>query len=165
MTYRGPAPGKARLLALVAVATAGAVLTAGCTGEPSTSPIQNIPKVIVDFFNNNTTLTLTSLNADVRYHNLSIALSNDNLTEPLVFEEHFGWALTARTNLTYFVMNASADDGHTFYFYNASVHIVERPGTPAGEDPEWQIFIRDTPLGSVQTQSVPFTRLLEEGRL
>jgi hypothetical protein len=154
-----------RIVALLAAVTAGAVLTAGCTGDPLDSPVQTIPKVIVDFFNNTTTLTLTSLNADVRYQNLSLVLTNENLTEPLVFADHQGWALAAKTELTYFGLNASADDGDSFYYYNATMHIVERGSSAGGGEPAWQIFIRDTPLGSVQTQSVPFTRLLEEGRL
>lgn len=165
MSLRSPSGSPSRLAVLMVLATAGAVLTAGCTGEPPGSPVQNIPKVIVDYFNNTTTITLTSLNADVRYHNMSITLTNENLSAPLVFQDRFVWALPVKTNLTYFLMNASADDGDSFYYYNATMHIVARPDTPAGDPPQWQIFIRDTPLGSVQTQSVPFTRLLEEGRL
>jgi len=160
MTQRRP-----RALALVAVATAAAVLAAGCLGDPPGSPVQTIPKVIVDFFDNTTKVTLTSLNADVRYDNLSLVMSNENLTAPLNFTDTFGWALVAETDLTFFELNASADDGARFYYYNATVHIVEREDNGGGERPQWEIFIRDTPLGSVQTQSVPFTRLLEEGRL
>jgi hypothetical protein len=157
-----PAGRRLALAALTAVAT---VLVAGCTGDPTGSPVQTIPKVIVDYFNNTTTITLTSLNADVRYANISLRLENENLSAPLAFSDDHAYALTAKTNLTYFLLNASADEGRSFYYYNASMHIVERAGTAGTDHPQWQIFIRDTPLGNIQTQTIPFTRLLEEGRL
>lgn len=155
----------ARVSGLIAVATVAAVLSAGCTGTPPGSPVSAIPKVIIDYYNNTTSITLASLNADVRYDNLSLVLSNENLTAPLTFGRSFGWALVAETNLTYFVLNASADDGDSFYYYNGSAHIVQRPGNGGTNPPQWQVFIRDTPVSNVQTQSIPYTRLLEQGRL
>lgn len=149
---------------VAAVAACAALVVAGCTGTPPESPVQALPKMLVDFVNNTSSIYITSINADWRYANLSVVLHNDNLSAPLVFEEQDSYALIVHTALTYFVMNATADDGSKFYFYNATMHIVEVPRTNPSARATWQIYIQDTPNGPTQQQALPFKHILEEGR-
>jgi len=149
---------------VAAVAACAALVVAGCTGTPPESPVQALPKMLVDFVNNTSSIYITSINADWRYANLSVVLHNANLSGPLTFEENNSYALVARTNLTYFVINASADDGSKFYYYNTTMNIVEVPRTSPTARATWQIYIQDTPNGPTQQQALPFKHLLEEGR-
>jgi hypothetical protein len=142
-----------------------AVALAGCTNEPPPSPLASIPKLLVDFVDNQTLLYITSISADVRYDNLSLRLSNANLSAPERFNETRGYALIARTNLTYFALNATADRAGSFYFYNATAHIAQKPRTDPAVDPPYQIFIQESANGPIQQLALPFHHVLEEGRL
>jgi hypothetical protein len=151
---------RAAVLALLS-----AVLLSGCIGEPPSSPVASIPRLLVDYTNNTTVLYLTSsLGADVRYGNLTMVLHNANLTGNLRFHETTAFALVARTNLSFFVINASADESGTFYYYNATLNIVEQPGGAASDPPDWQIFIRETADGTIQQASIPYRHILQEGK-
>lgn len=144
---------------LVAVALAGAAL-AGCTTPTPPSPVAAIPKLTVDFQDNETRIYITSINADVRYGNISISLHNANLTENLTFNESKSFAIVASTNLTFFTMNTSADEGTTDYYYNTTLHIGQKPATSPTDPVVWQIYIRDTPDGPIRTEALPFRHTL-----
>jgi hypothetical protein len=150
------------LLVPAALAVAAAVI-AGCTTPAPPSPIASIPKVIVDFQDNETRIYLTSVNADVRYANVSISLGNENLTANLSFNDTKSFALLARTNLTYFTLNATADDGSTHYFYNASVHIAERTPTDPDDAPVYQAYIREPADAMARPEALPFRHVLAAG--
>ena len=77
---------RARLPFLAALAAASALL-AGCSGPAPSSPVASIPKLVVDFSENVTTVTVTAVNADVRYGNITVTLRNANLSAPVVFHE------------------------------------------------------------------------------
>ncbi len=154
-----------REAALIALVVFGGVALAGCGTTTPPSPVAVIPKLIVDFQDNETLLYLTSLNADVRYANLSIVLSSENLTSNLTFNATKSFALVGdtNTNLSFFTVNASADDGRTFFFYNATMHIAPRTPAVPGQPPVYQIYIRDTPDGPIQTDVIPYRHVLGEG--
>ena len=150
-------------IALLASLAAASALVAGCSGPAPSSPVAAIPKLVVDVADNVTTITITSVNADVRYGNITVTLRNENLTGPLVFREVKGYALVAHTNLTFFTINATADETTKVYYYNATWNIVEAaPSGPSGER-AYQIYIRETADGSIQTESVPYRHVLAEG--
>src|SRR5574342_689314 len=152
----------ARLPLLAALAALSAAV-AGCTGPAPPSPIAAIPKMLVDVADNVTTVTLTSVNVDVRYGNITVTLTNDNLTAPLVFHERKAYALVAHTNLTFFTINASADETTNVYFYNATWHIAPSPTPDATGAPVYQIYIRETADGPIQTDRLPYRHVLAEG--
>ena len=111
-----------------------------------------------------------SVNADVRYGNLTFVLRNDKITlnstfnaTNLTFHSSKTYALVAETNLTYFTVNASADESQKHYYYNASVHIADAtPGEP--HDPLiWQAYIRDTHDGTARPEALPYRHVLAEG--
>lgn len=150
-------------LALLAALAAASTLVAGCTGPAPSSPVASIPKLVVDVANNVTTVTVTSVSADVRYLNITVTLSNDNLSAPLVFREVKAYALVAHTDLTFFTINATADEAAKIYYYNATWNIVQVGSpNPSGERAS-QIYIRETVNGPIQTESVPYRHVLAEG--
>ncbi len=164
----------ARTAALAALCLV-AVAFAGCTNPSPPSPVAAIPKLIVDYQDNVTRIYLTSVNADVRYGNLSIVLRNDNLTTAfqgnmtvmvpyhLTFNTTKSFALTASTNLTYFNLNASADESGKHYYYNATVHIALRPPDNPTDPVIYQAYIVDTTDGSIRPEAIPFRHVLAEG--
>jgi hypothetical protein len=152
---------KTGVLIAASVALA-AVFAAGCTGPAPPSPVQAIPKILVDYQDNTTKLLLTSVNADVRYNNVTILLSNANNSTMLTFHDTDAFALIAQTNLTFFVINASADEGQTHYAYNSTWHIALAAGSQVGPDAVYQIYIRETADGPIQTESMPYRHLLAE---
>jgi len=142
-----------------------AVTLAGCTVNPPPSPLAAIPRLLVDFANNSTVLYLSSsIGADVRYGNLTIVLHNDNVSEDAAFHALNRYGLIANSSLTFFTLRASADESDTYYYYNATMNIAKRPGTPSGQAPEYQIFIRETTDGPIQQAAIPYKHILEEGR-
>src|SRR6266545_1482711 len=127
-----------RALRLATLVVLAAVTLAGCTVEPPPSPIASIPRLLVDYTNNTTVLYLSSsIGADVRYGNLTIVLHNDNVSQNATFHAQDHFALIANSSLTFFTVRASADESNTFYYYNATMHIVQRAGTPASQPPEY----------------------------
>lgn len=154
----------ARALSALALVACAAVVGAGCVTPPPPSPVASIPKILVDYTDNQTVLFITSINADVRYDNISISLANANLTSNISFKARENYALIGNTSLTYFTVNATADESGTFYFYNATAHITQKaPAAPGGE-PQYQIFIQETANGPIQQLALPFRHVLEEGR-
>lgn len=152
-----------RRIVAFALLAALAVAGAGCTTPPPPSPVASIPKLTVDHEDNVTSLFITSVNADVRYGNITIVLTNGNLTQNLSFHEVKSYALVAHTDLTFFAINASADASGTSYFYNATMHIAPRlPAEPAAP-PSYQIYIRELENGPIQTDSIPYRHVLAEG--
>lgn len=150
-------------LAWLAAAVAASVAIGGCTTQPPPSPVASIPKLIVDFEDNVTSIYVTSVNADVRYGNITVVVLNDNLTSNMTFHEAKSYALVAHTNLTFFTINASADETSRFYYYNATLHIAPRvPADPAAL-PSYQIYIRETANGPIQTDAIPYRHVLSEG--
>jgi hypothetical protein len=147
----GPALAAAALLAVV---------LAGCSGPAPPSPVASLPKLLVDFQNNTTKLYLTSVNADVRYDNLTLELSDSNNSSHFTFHSSKSYALVAETNLTFFVINATVDDGETHYFYNATWHLALAPPPQPVSGPVYQIYIRETANGPIQTEAVPYRHLL-----
>lgn len=150
------------LAALGAVALAS-VLLAGCTGSTPPSPVAAIPKLLIDYEENTTRIYLTSINADVKYGNLSVSLANENLTANITFNETRTFALVGGTNLTYFVLNATADEGTTHYFYNASVHIADRTPADPNDPLVYQAYIRETPDGPIRPEALPYRHVLAAG--
>jgi hypothetical protein len=148
----------------LAIAVCIAILFAGCVSPPPPSRLASIPKLLVDYVDNHTVLFITSINADVRYDNISISLSNANLTSNLSFRTAENYALLGNTTLTYFTLNATADESGTFYYYNATAHITQKAPAPVGGDPQYQIFIQETANGPIQQLAMPFRHVLEEGR-
>jgi len=150
---------------LVTFAVVAAVALAGCTVTPPPSPLAAIPRLLVDFTNNSTVFYLSSsIGADVRYGNLTIVLHNDNVSRDATFQAQNRYGLIANSSLTFFTVRASADESETYYYYNATMNIVQRPGTPASQPPEYQIFIRETTDGPIQQAAIPYKHILEEGR-
>ena len=143
-----------------ALAAVTAVVLAGCSGPAPPSPVQAIPKLVVDYQDNTTKLFLTSVNADVRYENVTIVLTNANNSTLLTYHDTSAYALIAHTDLTFFVVNATADSGTTHYGYNATWHIAL--GAQTGPPPVYQIYIRETADGPIQTESMPYRHLLAE---
>lgn len=162
----------ASVVALAALCLA-AVAFAGCTNPSPPSPVAAIPKVIVDYQDNVTRLYLTSVNADVRYDNLSIVLTNQNLTHSgnltvllsnnRTFNATKAFALVATMSLTYFVLNATADESAKHYYYNATVHIAPRPADNPGDPVVYQAYIVDTTDGTIRPEAIPFRHVLAEG--
>lgn len=149
--------------ALMGLSVLAAAL-AGCTGPPPSSPVAALPKIIIDHRANETRLYLTSVNADVRYGNLSVSLNNTNLTQGnLTFRAAESFTLNASTNLLFFTVNATADEGGVHYFYNASVHIAPRDTPQQSDPPLYQAFIRDTPDGPIKPEALPSFHILAEG--
>lgn len=151
-----------RLAQIGVLASVLALLAAGCTTPPPPSPVTSIPKLLVDYVDNETRLYVSSSNADLRYDNITVALHNDNVSLDDVYHINRSYFLLARTNLTYFEVNASADTDGRFYFYNATMHVVEGTPTPSGE-PVWQMFIRESPNAQPRRESLPFQQVLSEG--
>jgi hypothetical protein len=149
-----------KLGAALAAAAIAAVVLAGCSGPSPPSPVAVLPKLLVDYQNNTTKLYLTSVNADVRYDNLTLRLSDANNSTDLVFHSSKSYALVAETNHTFFVINASVDEGETHYFYNATWHLALAPPPQPGSGPVYQIYIRETVNGPIQTEAVPYRHLL-----
>jgi hypothetical protein len=162
----------ARTAALAALCLV-AVALAGCTNPSPSSPVAAIPKLIVDYQDNVTRLYLTSVNADVRYGNLSIVLTNENLTHAgnssmilsnnRTFNTTKAFALIAATNLSYFILNATADESGKHYFYNATVHIAPRPPDNPSDPVIYQAYIVDTTDGTIRPEALPFRHVLAEG--
>lgn len=148
---------------LAALVVVLASVVAGCSGPSTPSPVAAIPKLTVDFEDNVTSVYVTSVNADVRYAEIGVVLTNANFTLPVVFEENKSYALVGHTNLTFFVLNATADEGGSRYFYNATFHIARVPGTDPALPPAYQMYIRETANGPIQVESVPFRHVLQEG--
>jgi hypothetical protein len=153
---------KARLALLVA-ATVMASALAGCTTPTPPSPVAAIPKLIIDFPDNTTRIFLTSLSADFRYDNLSVVLSDANLTANLTFNDTMSYALAVSSNLTYFTVNATADADGERYYYNATIHIADRTPANPSDPPVWQAYIRDTPDGTARAEALPYRHVLAEG--
>ncbi len=150
-------------LAVLAVLAAASSVVAGCTGPAPPSPVASIPKLVVDRADNVTTVTITSVNADVRYLNITVTLHNANLSAPVAFREVKAYALVAHTNLTFFTINATADEAAKVYYYNGTWNIVQAaPPIPPAE-PAYQIYIRATVNGPIQTEPVPYRQILAEG--
>lgn len=150
-------------LALLAALAAASALVAGCSGPAPSSPVASIPKLVVDFSENVTTVTVTAVNADVRYGNITVTLSNANVSSPIVFHEVRAYALVAHTNLTFFTINATADETTKVYYYNSTWNIVEAATSDPSGAPAYQIYIRETADGPIQTESVPYRHVLAEG--
>jgi len=148
----------------LALAVCIAILFAGCVNPPPPSPLASIPKLLVDYVDNHTVLFITSINADVRYDNISISLFNANLTSNISYRTTENYALLGNTTLTYFTLNATADESGTFHYYNATAHIAQKAPAPVGGDPQYQIFIQETANGPIQQLAMPFRHVLEEGR-
>jgi hypothetical protein len=149
-----------------AIAAAVLVLStalAGCSGPSTPSPVAAIPKLTVDFEDNVTSIYITSVNADVRYTAITVVLGNENLTSPVVLQENKSFALVGHTALTFFHLNATADEDGTHYFYNATFHIAPKSPPDPGPTVTYQIYIRETADGSIQTESIPFRHVLQEG--
>jgi hypothetical protein len=150
-------------LALLAALAAASSLVAGCSGPAPSSPVASIPKLVVDRADNLTTVTITSVNADVRYLNITVTLTNANLSAPIVFHEVKAYALVAHTNLSFFTINATADEAAKIYYYNGTWNIVDLPSSDPPTEPTYQIYIRLTANGPIQTERVPFRQILAEG--
>lgn len=150
----------AKLGAALAAVALLAVVAAGCSGPPQPSPVAALPKLLVDYQNNTTKLYLTSVNADVRYENLTVELSDANNSSHAVFRASKSYALVGETNLTFFVINATVDEGETHYYYNATWHIAMGPPPQPMTGPAYQIYIRETANGPIQTEAVPYRHLL-----
>jgi len=159
-----------RSVAVFSAIALAAVALAGCSGPSPPSPVAAIPKLILDYQDNVTRIYLTSVNADVRYENLTVVLHNDNITlnstwnaTNLTFHAAKTFALVAETNLTFFIINASADESQKHYFYNTSIHIAD--ATP--DDPHdpliYQAYIRDPPDGTTRPEGLPYRHVLAEG--
>jgi len=151
-------------LAPVALAVCAAILFAGCVNPPPPSPLASIPKILVDYIDNHTVLFITSINADVRYDNISISLANANLSSNISYKAIDNYALIGNTSLTYFTLNATADESGTFYYYNATAHIAQKAPAAPGGKPQYQIFIQEAANGPIQQLALPFRHVLEEGR-
>jgi hypothetical protein len=152
----------ARVAALAALCLV-AVSSAGCSGPSTSSPVAAIPKLIIDYQDNETRIYLTSVNADVRYGNLSVVLSNANLTANLTFNDTKAFALVTSTNLTFFTVNATADESAKHYFYNATVHIAPRPPDNPTDPVVYQAYIVDTADGTIRPEAIPYRHVLAEG--
>lgn len=157
-----------RPLALLSCAVILAVALAGCGGTTPPSPLAAIPKLLIDYQDNTTRIYLTSVSTDVRYDNLTVSIGDANATANATaanwtFHSGKSFALVAETNLTFFTINATADESHKHYWYNATVTIgdatPENPNDPA----VWQAYIQDTQDGQTRTEALPYRHVLAEG--
>lgn len=88
--------------------------------------VSSIPKIVVDYVNNNTTVYVHSAIGDYRYSNITIFAENESVGWNNITTDNETYSLTLKIPALVvigFYLNVTAYDGETGYEYNCTVLI------------------------------------------
>ena len=118
-----------RAVSLLAVAIILVALFAGCLGDGGQPPLAKIPKVIFDYTDNQTVITVMAM-AEHRYDEMVVncTMDGDHVDSSAVHR----YALIVPVNASSFVLNVTIYDGPDIYTLNTTVRLdLSVPTSPS----------------------------------